>query len=298
MLPKWYWKYRDFIEKSINRELDKYFKNKKIDTTWLKRFQEIAYYSTSWWKKLRAILSLEFFLILSWKKLKEIKKSDDIIKFCVAIELMHAYSLVHDDLPCMDNDELRRWQLTVWKKYSEYEAVLAWDLLWTMCYELLSEIKDKKIWLELVKIISKSTWFFWMVWWQVEDMYFEKNSENLTLENLISLEKKKTWAFIKASIIWWILLSWRTKKLNKLKDFWEKIWLAFQIKDDLLDVEWNQEETGKSVWWEKKWFVYFEWIEKTRKKLNILLQESLEIIKDLKSEKLNFLVNYIWERKK
>jgi geranylgeranyl pyrophosphate synthase len=73
---------------------------------------------------LRAILALEFYLQLSGKDFSDIKQDDDIMRLCVAIEAIHAYSLIHDDLPCMDNDELRRGEATVWKKYGEYKAVL------------------------------------------------------------------------------------------------------------------------------------------------------------------------------
>lgn len=304
MLPIWYWKYKDFIENSINQYLDNYLKDntpwKKSSwgtNPWLERFKDAIFYAIWWWKKLRAILALEFYLILSWKSLEKIKYDDDIMKFCLAVELIHAYSLVHDDLPCMDNDELRRWQSTVWKKYSEYEAILIWDLLNTISFEILSEISDSELWMKLIKMLSNSVWFHWMVWGQVDDMYFEKNNDKLTLDSLLLLHYKKTWALIKASILGWVILSKDIKLIDRFKNFWEKIWLAFQVKDDLLDIEWNSEETGKSVWWEKKGFVYFKWVEATKLKLKNLINDSLELITDLKSEKLNFIVHYIQDRK-
>ncbi len=93
-------------------------------------------------KKIRAIFALEFYLVLSWKKISEIWNNDDIIKFCLALEFVHAYSLVHDDLPCIDNDDIRRSEPTVWKKFSENDAVLVWDLLNTLSFELLSDISS------------------------------------------------------------------------------------------------------------------------------------------------------------
>lgn len=296
MLPLWYWKYKDFIENSIKKYLDNYLED-NITNSWLEDFREAIFYSVSWWKKLRAILALEFYLILSWKTLSKIKYDDDITKFCIAIELIHAYSLVHDDLPCMDNDELRRWKPTVWKKFWEYNAVLVWDLLNTISFEILSEISDPKLWIQLIKLLSNSVWFHWMIWWQVDDMYFEANNDKLTLDNLVLLHSKKTWALIKTSIIWGVILSKNIKLLERFKNFWEKIGLAFQVKDDLLDVEWTSEETWKTTWWEKKWFVYFKWIDKTKLKLKRLINDSLDLITDLKSDKLNFLVLYIQDRK-
>lgn len=297
MLPVWYWKYKKYIDNAIIYYLEEYFKNDLLNP-WLERFKEIIFYWTKWGKRIRAILALEFFLILSNKKFSEIKYSDDIIKFIVAIELVHSYSLIHDDLPCMDNDEYRRWELTVWKKYSEYEAVLVWDLLNTFAFEILSEISDAKFWIKLIKLLSKNIWFYWMIWWQVDDMYFEKNTKQLNIDNLLKLHNKKTWALIKASVIWWMILSWINDKLSNFEKFWKKIWLSFQIMDDILDVEWNLEETWKSVWWEEKWFVYFLWLKKSKEYLNDLINESLDIIKYLNSKKLNFLVNYIWKRSK
>jgi geranylgeranyl diphosphate synthase type II len=137
-----------------------------------------------------------------------------------------------------------------------------------------------------------------MVWWQIDDMYFEQNNKKLDLDSLIKLHNKKTWALIKTSIIWWILISWYKWNIEEYEKIGKEIWLAFQIKDDLLDVEWTFEETGKSVWWEQKWFVYFMWIEKTREYLDNIIRENFDIIKKLNSEKLEFLIQYIWKRKK
>jgi len=94
------------------------------------------------------------------------------------------------------------------------------------------------------------------------------------------------------------LLSENSDKFDNYSSYADNIWLAFQIKDDLLDVEWSKEETGKSVWWESKWYVHFLWLDESKKELNKLITESLENIKDLESEKLNFLTEYIRKRVK
>ena len=291
MLPNWYNEYKILIEESINSYLEEYFdteKNKGLDI-----IKEATLYSVQWWKRIRSILALEFYQIFSWVEFKDIKENDNIIKFCIALELLHAYSLIHDDLPSIDNDEYRRWNLTTWKKYWETNAILVWDLLNSLSFEILSEIWE----LNLIKFFWEAVWLKWMLWWQVLDIYYEKNNNKLDLDKLIEVHNKKTWKLIKVSILWWILL-WNLNKENnsnkkeieKYLEFWEKIWLAFQIKDDLLDVEWTLEETGKSVWWENKWFVYFIWEEKTRKYLNDLVNECLDIIKNLNSNKLEFII--------
>ena len=312
-LPRWYLEYKNLIENSINDYLVDYFSDEK--NKWLNFIKEATLYSVKWWKRIRSILALEFYLVFTWYTFEDLineKDSDssskwhipDIIKLCIAIELLHAYSLVHDDLPAMDNDEYRRWNLTTWKKYWEANAVLVWDLLNSQSFELLATMKNTITSFYLWQAV----WLKWMLWGQVLDLYYENNPEKLTLDNLIETHNKKTWALIETSIFCWILCSAEevhfvnneeTNNQKKFLDFWKKIWLAFQVKDDLLDVEWNLEETWKSVWdWEEKWFVYFMWLEETHKYLDKLIFDSKEIIKELNSEKLEFLVDYIWNRKK
>ncbi len=264
----------------------------------LEDFKQTITYAFSGGKKLRSILALEFYLTLTNKTIDDIKPDDDIIKFCIAIESIHAFSLVHDDLPCMDDDEFRRGELSVWKKYWEYQAILAWDMLNTLAFEILSDIKDPQISRELSKLISHSIGFYGMVGWQVEDMYYEKHISELSPNRLSKLHYKKTGKLIEASILWWIIISGERTYMDIFQDFWKKIWLAFQIKDDLLDVEWTLEEVGKSVWGEEKWFVYLCWADESHQKLHNLIQECKTIAKNLNSEKIDFLVGYIENRKK
>lgn len=301
MLPDWYNEYKKIIDESINKYLIDYFKEQKNE--WLDLIKEASLYSVKWWKRIRSILALEFYLIFSWKKIEEIRFWDNIIFYCISIELLHAYSLIHDDLPCMDNDDLRRWELTVWKKYWENCATLAWDLLNSLSFETLSVIRNPI----LIKYFWQVVWLNWMVWGQVLDLYYEKYPEKLTLDNLIEVHNKKTGALIEVSVLGSLIIAEKdisfvkdeeTNDIKKYLDFWKKIWLAFQVKDDLLDIEWTVEETGKSIWWEKKWFIHFMWVDKSKKYLKILISDSLNIISILNSDKLIFLVSYIWNRNK
>lgn len=295
-LPQWYNDYKNFIEKGIDTYISRYLALPMCQP--LEDFKEVISYSFRGWKKLRSVLALEFYLSLTWKELKEIKIDDDIIKVCIALESVHAFSLLHDDLPCMDNDELRRGELTVWKKYGEHNAVLAWDMLNTICFEIISDIKDAKISQKISKLISHSVWFYGMVWGQIEDIYFENNISELDTSLLKDLHAKKTGKLIEASILSWAILSWELSNIDVYWDFWKKLWLAFQIKDDLLDVEGTPEETGKSVWWEEKWFVYLIWADATRKILSDITSECHTIAKKLWSEKIDFIVDYVENRKK
>ncbi len=306
MIPSWYDKYKKFIDLSIENYLSDYLSGD--NNLWFDEFKEAVLYSSTWGKRIRAILAIEFYLIFSWKSFDDLSFDDDIIKYAIAIELLHSYSLVHDDLPCMDNDTFRRWNLTTWKKYNETIATLVWDMLNTLSMEIVSNLWNKK----LSSYFSNSVWYNWMLWWQVLDIYYEKYPWKLTLEYLNQIHNQKTWALIDSSIVGWIYLAqeyfdsrddWLKKNLDifldDYNDFWYNVWLAFQIKDDLLDVEWTKLETWKSVWDnEKKWYVYFLWLDKTKDELNIIIDKLYKKSELLNSEKIDFLIKYIAIRKK
>lgn len=291
MLPIWYNEYKKFIETALKNYLEEYFFSEK--NPWLDVIKEATFYAVSWWKRLRAILALEFFLTLKKEDFESIKCDSDIMKFCIALELLHAYSLVHDDLPAMDNDILRRWEPTTWKKFGEANGILVWDLLNSLAFEVLSEMGDTR----LIKLFWEAVGIKGMLGWQVLDLYYEAHSEKLSLEHLKEVHNKKTGALIAVSVIGWALLAGE-KDFLKYEKYAKNIGLAFQIKDDILDVEGTVEETGKSVGWEKKWFVYFLGLEKSKEYLETLTKESFELISELHSEKLEFLTKYISERKK
>lgn len=294
IIPNWYIERKDFIEEAIQAFLEKNLENNK--ETCLENFKEALFYATQGGKKLRSILALEFFLTITQKELKTIQPDDDIILYCIALELIHAYSLVHDDLPCMDNDTLRRGKPTVWKKYGEWQATLIWDNLQTLAFQAISEIKNPKISVQLSNLLSKSSGFSGIIWWQVMDLFFEENPKNISAKSLVQLHNKKTWALIKASIQGAVLVSEKLDFLHKLTPLGEKLGLAFQIKDDILDVEWSIEATGKSIGGEEKGFVYFMGLEKAKSELQTLTNECFDAIRILKSEKIHFLVKYVAKR--
>lgn len=294
--PIWYKDYKTLIESSISTYLDRYLALPM--TKPLEEFKEVIKYAFRGWKKLRAILALEFYLSLKGKKFEDVGSDDDIMRVCIALEAVHAFSLVHDDLPCMDNDELRRWEPTIWKKYWEYNAVLVWDLLHSLCFENISDIKDPEKSRKISKLISHGVGYYGMLGWQVEDLYYEENISDIDSDVLRGLHAKKTGKLIEASILSWVILSWETSNIDIYWDFWKKLGLAFQVKDDLLDVEWTLEETGKSVWGEQKWFVYLLGVDATKKILHDMISECNQIAAKLGSEKIDFIVSYIENRKK
>lgn len=286
MSPEWYFKYKQFLDKSILDYLNYYFSEKYNSN--LSNFKDAVYYSVKWWKRIRSILALEYYLHNSSCDIESLSLEDDIIKFCISLELMHAYSLVHDDLPAMDNDIYRRWDLTVWKKFWEDNWVLVWDLLNSLSFELLWSINNKVIWLELVRLFGRSVWFYWMIWWQVLDIFYEwKWLNDYDLNSLIETHNFKTGALIWISIIWWLMLSWKDFDRKLYSDLWIKLWLWFQVRDDILEkYKWKE-------YIEEKWFVYFLWEKKSLEYLDNLKNYILSKCSVLESEKILYLVDYI-----
>ena len=296
MLPNWYTQYKEHIDNSITNYLNTYFEGDY--TQWMEDMKDIIHYSISGWKRIRSILALEFYLQLTNKDIWDTHHDSDIIKYIIALECIHAYSLIHDDLPAMDNDEYRRWNMTVWKKYWYASAILAWDLLNTLSFEIISSMSEPDLSQNLTQIISWATGYKGMIWWQIEDLFFESYPDRLNPDILKELHNKKTGALISASVLWWVILSKETRNIKKYEAFGKSLWLTFQIKDDILDAEGTLEETWKSVWWEQKWFVHFLGLEASKKHLNWYTQKNLEYIEWIHSEKLEFLVHYIAERKR
>ena len=173
---------------------------------------------------------------------------DSIITLAAAVELMHTYSLIHDDLPCMDNDDLRRNQLSSHIKYGEANAVLAGDALQALAYEIISEDlhlgADEKV--HSIKILSKACGKNGMVYGQYLDIENE-NNKNINQNLLDEIHNLKTGKLIECSIMLGQIGGFAKKDLiDSLEDFSKQIGLAFQITDDILDVTQSEEILGKN----------------------------------------------------
>lgn len=166
-----------------------------------------------------------------------------------ALELIHCYSLVHDDLPAMDDDDLRRGKPTVHKKFDEATAVLAGDGLLTLAFEVLAEPEthpDAKVRVELITAYAKASGVRGMVGGQMIDLQAE--SRSLDLEEITQLQRLKTGALISMGCEAGAILGGANGKARTaLQNYARDLGLAFQIADDLLDVEGSVEETGKAV---------------------------------------------------
>ena len=160
-----------------------------------------------------------------------------VLSAAAAIEFVHVYSLIHDDLPAMDNDDYRRGKLTCHKQFNEATAILAGDALLTYAFEILSDAqthKDANIRLELIKVLSRASGFNGMVGGQMLDL--ENIDKTISKEQLAQLQRLKTGELFMASCEMGAILGHATQNERKaLRYYAHDLGLAFQIRDDILD---------------------------------------------------------------
>lgn len=176
---------------------------------------------------------------------------EDVLTCASALEMIHTYSLIHDDLPAMDNDGLRRGKPTCHVAFDDATAILAGDALLTMAFETLSSHSGQRgnepgRWLEIISLISRASGVRGMVEGQMLDIFSEGVS--LSPESLENMHRLKTGAIIEASVCSGaILAGGRAKHVDSLKNFARHIGLAFQVADDILNVEGDPALLGKST---------------------------------------------------
>ena len=186
------------------------------------------------------------FLVLKTSELFGVEK-ERALRVAASIEMVHAYSLVHDDLPSMDNDELRRGKLTVHKKFNEFTAILAGNSLLTLAFEILSGNNlhlSQNYKNELIKTLSMCAGHSGLAGGQYSDLTFENKS--ILKKNIINMQKKKTgelFGFCCESIA--IIKGVNSIKRKKLKEIGINIGLLFQIVDDLIDYKGDSMIVGK-----------------------------------------------------
>ena len=168
-----------------------------------------------------------------------------------ALELIHTYSLIHDDLPAMDDDELRRGKATCHIAYDEATAILAGDALLTLAFEVLSSVDSNDgypadQWMQVIRLISGAAGYQGMIQGQMLDIASEGKA--LDADELETMHRLKTGALIEASLAAGAVLGGAdSRQAELLRDYGRKIGLAFQVTDDLLNVEGNPELMGKAV---------------------------------------------------
>ncbi len=232
-------------------------------------------------KRLRPMLVLEFCRICGG----DYKKYIDI---ACCIELVHTFSLIHDDLPCMDNDDFRRGRPSCHKVYPESIALLAGDALNTLPFEIITNkaldgVISFEIAVKLVNVLSQAIGVNGMIGGQVIDI--EAENRKISLDELNVLQSLKTGALIKASCIMGCLLANRDDLVPCAEKYAENVGRAFQIVDDILDVEGSFEELGKPIGSDKE-------SDKSTYVSILGLEESKVVSEKLTNEALNILDNF------
>ena len=231
----------------------------------------------------------------------------DIVPYATALELIHTYSLIHDDLPSMDNDDLRRGKPTNHKVFGEAMAILAGDALLTEAFLMLSNnlhsssLKPSDL-IKIIREVSLSSGVHGMVGGQALDIFSENIEPDKDTLNFIHLHK--TAALITASVrMGAILANIKEKKLKALTEYGTGIGLAFQIIDDILDIEGNAEELGKTAGSDMKMkkmtYPALCGTEKSRQKAKDLLSDAIDSLKIFSSEadQLRKIARYLLKRR-
>ena len=205
-----------------------------------KLFDAMRYSLLAGGKRLRPLLVLEFCRICGGD-------TDKAMPFAAAVEMIHTYSLIHDDLPCMDNDDFRRGIPTNHKVYGEATAVLAGDALLTAAFHLITKAElsaDCRI--KAVETLSYCAGELGMVGGQMLDM--ESENRQCTVQEVLDIQNRKTGALIRAACQLGVVAAGGSEiQMDAAAAFADHLGLAFQIRDDILDVIGNQQELGKSV---------------------------------------------------
>ncbi len=177
---------------------------------------------------------------------EELGIDEHIDALAASLEAVHAYSLIHDDLPAMDDDDLRRGKASCHVAFGEGQAILAGDALQTWAFENIAmQSIDSEIKIELILLLSKAIGPNGMATGQSIDIQFELDHTNASIENLCDMHRKKTGLLIQTAILMPIILTQQTKIFPALKKFGEDIGLAFQIHDDILDETASTSQLGK-----------------------------------------------------
>ena len=265
----------------VNQALEKEFS--VPDLAQKQVFEAMRYGVLGGGKRIRPVLTLAVSDMLGGS-------GADALRVGCAIECIHSYSLIHDDLPCMDNDDLRRGRPTCHKVFPESIALLAGDGLLNRAFELLSaprpyEKMDAEAVLSVIREIAGASGAFGMIGGQVIDLDCE-NRTDVTLALLRELHAKKTGALIRVSALCGCLcagiLDETDKNYQKILQFSAKLGLAFQIKDDILDVTGKEEVLGKPIGSDEKshktTFVTLMGQEAAKRELSRLTEEAKEAL--------------------
>lgn len=233
-------------------------------------------------------------------------RSDELIPLACALEMIHTFSLIHDDLPAMDDDDLRRGQPTNHKVFGEATAILAGDALLAEAFLLISTAdfkRDPKMVLEIIQDVARATGARGMTGGQQIDM--DSAGVNLSATELTKLHTLKTGRLITVAATSGAKYCGASKtQVTALGKYGEAIGLAFQIADDILDIEGNQDEIGKDVGSDvdnkKATYPAVIGIEQSRRQARKLVEDAVSALStfDQRADPLREIAKFVIERRK
>lgn len=287
--------FKDYCDK-INKELKKITENKPQLQKAVCRAMEYSLCAGG--KRIRPLLVMEFCRICGSDPSK-------YIDIACTIELIHTFSLIHDDLPCMDDDDFRRGRPSCHKQFGEAVALLAGDALNTLPFEIISdkalkgEISSDTA-IRLIKVLSNAVGVEGMIGGQVIDIEAEKR--RISIDELNILQSLKTGALIKAACQMGCILAKREDMLPFASQYAENLGRAFQIVDDILDVTGSFEELGKPIGsdssMEKSTYVSLLGLEKSKEISKKLTDEAISVLDNFENtDFLRELTEYLLIRK-
>lgn len=279
---------------TINEYLDRSIEVKELPEKSV--YSSMRYSLMAGGKRLRPVLSLGVCDMLGGN-------IDEVLPFACAVEMIHTYSLIHDDLPAMDNDDYRRGRPTNHKVYGESLAILAGDGLLNLAFETMLESimkggGDKQQRARAAAAIANASGAKGMIAGQVIDL--ESEEKQVDADVLSRMHRCKTGALIKAPVVSAaILCGAGDDDIEKLEGFAENLGLAFQIKDDILDVEGSTEKLGKKVGSDagnnKSTYVSLFGLEKSKDMLSDVTNEAIICLEKFENKAvfLKSLANYL-----
>lgn len=244
-------------------------------------------------KRLRPCLMMQFYKVLGYNP-------KEILDFACAVEMIHTYSLIHDDLPCMDNDDMRRGKPSCHIAFGEDIALLAGDAMLTAAFEIASENTDTANAVKCINLLAKAAGMCGMCAGQCLDLQSE--NRQISADELKEIHKGKTVAMIKiCAQVACAMANVSQDVTLKCEKYCDNIGLAFQIRDDVLDKIGDEELLGKPINSDcennKNTYVSFYGLEKCNEYVDTLTSGAIDAVSDFDDGSLSELAEYLAKRK-
>lgn len=290
---------KNYLEENRQRVEQKLEKLLPSEKEWPVRLHEAMLYSIrAGGKRLRPILAIAACEACG-------ADSERVLPVAAALEMIHTYSLIHDDLPAMDDDALRRGKPTNHKVFGEAVAILAGDALLTEAFRIMSRYRHPEVsasvLIDVIESIAEASGSKGMAGGQVVDL--ESEDKKIDLEKLEQLHRHKTGRLIRVSVEAGVKLAGGSpSQVEALGLYGEKIGLAFQIADDVLDIEGGEEigkDVGSDVANHKSTYPSLLGLEESKQKAKQLVEEAIQLLEnfDAKADPLREIARYVVNRK-